>query len=60
MVDNFNVFFIIDVGVKRIGSVVVEFFEMWRGLDRELEVSLYFGGIEIIVIVWDILSGNIV
>ena len=56
--DNPNALLITDAGVKRIGSVVVESPETWRGLDRELEVSLYFGGTEITATARDISSGN--
>ena len=47
-----------DTGVKRIGSVVVQSPETWRGLNRELEVSMYFGGTEITATARDISSGN--
>lgn len=47
-----------ETGVKRIGSVVVQSPETWRGLNRELEVSMYFGGTEITATARDISSGN--
>lgn len=39
--------------------MVVNFFVISSGCDREIEVSLYFGGIEIMVIVLDVLSGKV-
>lgn len=56
--DNPNALLVSEAGVKRIGSVVVESPETWRGLNRELEVSLYFGGTEITATARDISSGN--
>ncbi|XP_022802754.1 heat shock 70 kDa protein 12A-like [Stylophora pistillata] len=56
--DNPNALLVTEAGVKRIGSVVVESPETWRGLERELEVSLYFGGTEITATARDISSGN--
>ena len=56
--NNPNALLVTDVGVKRIGSVVVQSPETWKGMDRELEVSLYFGGTEITATARDISSGN--
>ena len=49
---------ITETGVKRIGSVVVQSPDTWRGTDRQLEVSMYFGGTEITATARDISSGN--
>lgn len=56
---NSSAMLVTDTGVKRIGSVVVQSPETWRGMDRELEVSMYFGGTEITATARDISSGNI-
>lgn len=57
---NFDVKYIIDFGMKNLGGVMVVLFDIWKGKDREIVVSMYFGGIEIIVVVYDVISGNIV
>ncbi|KAJ7328609.1 hypothetical protein OS493_023878 [Desmophyllum pertusum] len=56
--NNPNALMITETGVKRIGSVVVQSPDTWRGLNRELEVSIYFGGTEITATARDISSGN--
>jgi len=56
--DNPNAVMITETGVKRIGRVVVQSPDTWRGMDRELEVSMYFGGTEITATARDISSGN--
>lgn len=53
-----NALLVTETGVKRIGKVVVQSPETWRGLNRELEVSMYFGGTEITATARDISSGN--
>ena len=45
-------------GVTDIGSLVVQSPDTWRGKDRKIEVSMYFGGTEITATAWDISSGN--
>lgn len=50
--------FITDPGVTKIGSVLVESPDIWRGKDRNIEVSMYFGGTEITATAWDVSSGN--
>lgn len=50
--------FVTDPGVTKIGSVVVQSPETWKGTDRNIEVSMYFGGTEITAIAWDVSSGN--
>ncbi|KAL9960010.1 hypothetical protein ACROYT_G033400 [Oculina patagonica] len=56
--NNPNALLVTETGVKRIGKVVVQSPETWRGLNRELEVSMYFGGTEITATARDISSGN--
>ena len=53
-----NVKFTTDPGVTRIGRVVVMSPDTWKGKDRKIEVSMYFGGTEITATAWDISSGN--
>ena len=50
--------FITEPGVTKIGSIVVKSPDTWRGKDRDIEVSMYFGGTEITATSWDISSGN--
>lgn len=50
--------FTTEPGVTRIGSVVVKSPDTWRGKDRDIKVSLYFGGTEITATSWDVSSGN--
>lgn len=57
MLSNLNVKFIIDLGVGLfIGKVIVFFFDIFKGKDCKISVCLYFGGIEIKVIVIDVIS----
>lgn len=51
--------FITDFGVKKLGSVTVLSPDTWRGKDRDLEVSMYFGGTEITATARDVSSGNV-
>ena len=48
-----------DPGMTKIGSVMVHSPDTWRGKDRKIEVSMYFGGTEITATARDISSGNI-
>jgi len=56
--DNPKTQFVTDPGVTKIGSVVVHSPHTWRGKDRNIEVSMYFGGTEITASAWDVSSGN--
>ena len=48
-----------DVGMKKLGSVTVDSPDTQRGKDRELEVTMYFGGTEITASARDVSSGNV-
>ena len=50
--------FVTDPGVTKIGSITVQSPDTWKGKDRDVEVSLYFGGTEITATSWDVSSGN--
>ena len=50
--------FVTDPEVTKIGSVKVQSPDTWRGKDRKIEVSMYFGGTEISATASDISSGN--
>lgn len=54
----FDIMFVMDFGVIEIGSFLVDFFDFRWGLDRDILVSMYFGGMEVIVMVWDVISGK--
>lgn len=56
--DDPNALLITESGVKRIGRVAVQSPDTWKGMDRQLEVSMYFGGTEITATARDISSGN--
>lgn len=56
--NNPDALLVTETGVKRIGTVVVQSPETWRGMNRQLEVSMYFGGTEITATARDISSGN--
>ena len=51
--------YITDPGMTQLGSVMVTSPDTWRGKDREIEVSMYFGGTEITATARDISSGNV-
>lgn len=51
--------FTTDFGVKKLGSVTVLSPDTWRGKDRDIEVSMYFGGTEITATARDVSSGNV-
>ena len=55
---NPNTQYTTDPGVTKIGSLKVQSPDTWRGKDRDIEVSMYFGGTEITATAWDISSGN--
>ena len=48
-----------DPGMTKIGSVTVQSPDTWRGKDREIEVSMYFGRTEITASAKDVSSGNV-
>lgn len=50
--------FVTDPGVTEIGNLLVHSPDTRQGLDRDLLVSMYFGGTEIIATAWDVTSGN--
>ena len=50
--------FVTDPGVTEIGSVVVHSPDTREGIDRDILVSMYFGGTEIVATAWDVVSGN--
>ena len=50
--------YITEPEVTKIGSLVVQSPDTWRGKDRKIEVSMYFGGTEITATAWDISSGH--
>ena len=51
--------FTTDPGVTMLGSVTVKSPETWRGKDRKIEVSMYFGRTEITATALDVSSGNV-
>ena len=51
--------YITDTGIRKLGSVTVDSPDTWRGKDRNLEVVMYFGGIEITASARDVSSGNV-
>lgn len=51
--------FVTDPGMRLLGSVTVLSPDTWRGKDREMEVSMEFGGTEITARARDVSSGNI-
>ncbi|KAJ7328604.1 hypothetical protein OS493_023873 [Desmophyllum pertusum] len=51
--------YITDPGMTKLGSVMDTSPDTWRGKDREIEVSMYFGGTEITATARDISSGNV-
>jgi len=51
--------FTTDPGVTRLGSVTVSSPDTWRGKEREIEVSMYFGRTEITATARDVSSGNV-
>ena len=50
--------FTTDPGVKMIASVEVQSPDTWKGTERDIEVSMYFGGTEITATARDVSSGN--
>jgi len=51
--------FTTDPGVTMLGSVTVSSPDTWRGKEREIEVSMYFGRTEITATARDVSSGNV-
>ena len=56
--DNPEAQFITDEGVTKIGSVTVQSPDTSRGRDRDIEVTMHFGGTEIVATAVDITTGN--
>ena len=50
--------FVTDIGMKKVGSFMVLSPDTWRGKNREIEVSMYFGRTEITASARDVSSGN--
>lgn len=55
---NPNTQFTSDPGVTEIGKISIQTPNTWKGKDRDIEVSLFFGGTEITATAWDESSGN--
>ena len=51
--------FVTDPGLAHIGNLKVQSPDTQRGRDREIEVSLYFGGTEITATALDVTSRNV-
>jgi len=51
--------YVTDPGMTKIGSVTVQSPDTWKGKDRVIEVSMYFGGTEITAAAKDLSSGNV-
>ena len=51
--------YVTDPGMTKIGSVTVQSPDTWRGKDRTIEVSMYFGRTEITASAKDLSSGNV-
>jgi len=50
--------YVTDPGMTQIGSVTVHSPDTWRGKERKIEVSMYFGRTEITATAKDVSSGN--
>ena len=57
--DRVDVTYVTEPGVVRIGKVTVQSPHVYKGKNRDIAVSLYFGGTEITVSARDISSGNV-
>jgi len=51
--------YITDPGMTKIGNMAVQSPDTWRGKDRNIEVSMYFGRTEITATAKDVSSGNV-
>ena len=51
--------YVTDPGMTKIGSVTVQSPDTWRGNERRIEVSMYFGRTEITATAKDVSSGNV-
>ncbi len=51
--------YVTDPGMTKIGSVVVHSPDTWRGKNRKIEVSMYFGRTEITASAKDVSTGNV-
>lgn len=56
--DNPAAKYVTDPCMKKLGSVTVLSPDTWKGKDREIVVSMYFGGTEITASAYDVTSGN--
>ncbi|XP_068760050.1 heat shock 70 kDa protein 12A-like isoform X2 [Montipora capricornis] len=56
--DNPDAKYTTDPGMKNLGNVMVVSPDTWKGKDREIVVSMYFGGTEITAAAYDVTSGN--
>ena len=54
-----NAQFVTDQGMTKIATVTVQSPDTHKGRDREIEVSMYFGGTEITATALDVSSGNV-
>ena len=54
-----NAQFVTDRGMTKIATVTVQSPDTHKGRDREVEVSMYFGGTEITATALDVSSGNV-
>ena len=50
--------YVTEPGVTKIASLVVKSPDTRKGIYRDIEVSIYFGGTEITATAWDISSGH--
>ena len=57
--DDPNAQFVTDQGMTKIATVTVQSPDTHKGRDREIEVSMYFGGTEITATALDVSSGNV-
>ena len=56
---NANAQFVTDPGLTKIGNLLVQSPDTRSGRDRDIEISLYFGGTEITATALDVSSGNV-
>ena len=57
--DHVGVTYVTEPGVVKVGNVTVQSPHVYKGKNREIEVSLYFGGTEITASARDISSGSV-
>lgn len=56
--DNPETMYVTEKGVRRVGTVTVESPDTSQGLNRDIEVTMHFGGTEILATAVDTTSGN--